>query len=163
MVLPDLYSRRFRKRPPRIFGEDQLIIPYNYDHSVGNEYIRKLGYKVKTSEEFQWVENDCFRVNKKLAEFCMVLTDRNLYIIRVKRDGVSRFTEAKLHKLKQLDIYQNQENNTSVDIVGIVPIHGAHSVINLSDLNAAVAKELVDNLHRVMNSLNMDIQIRLHR
>lgn len=162
-LIPDMYSKRFRKRPPRIFGEDQLIIPYNYDHSVGNEYIHKLGYKVKPSEEFKWVENDWFKVGRKQANFCLVLTDLKLYIVRIKRFGVVRLTDVKLHKLKQLDVFEKQDNHINIDIVGYVPISGQHKTIHLAKMDASVAKELADSLQRVMATLNMDLQVKLHR
>jgi hypothetical protein len=160
-LLPDPSTKRFRKRPPRIFGEDQLIIPYNYDHSVGNEYIKRIGLTVNSTEEFKFVDTGEFRINGKFAKFCLVLTDRMLYIIHVKTYGVKRFTEIKLHKLKSIECSVIDKTSTNLDIHTHVPIDNRHNLFHLTKLDNMKAEDLVRNIKQVMESLRMDILVKV--
>lgn len=158
-LMPDRYTKRFRRRPPRIFGEDQLIIPYNYDHSVGNEYIKRIGLSVNSTEEFKFVDSGDFKINGKWATYCLVLTDRKLYIIVVLAFGVKRFTEIKLHKFKSVEWLAADQNIASLDIHTHVPIESRRTCLHLTKIDIVKAKDLVENLKRVMDSLRMDIQV----
>lgn len=157
--MPDPSSKRLRKRPPRIFGEDQLIIPYNYDHSMGNEYIKRIGLKVSTTEEFKYVDLAEFRINGKSANFCLALTDRKLYIIKVKEYDVRRFTEIKLHKFKSIEWVSREEDKSNLDIHTHVPIDQSRTVFHFTRMDSVKASDLVKNLKQVMDSLSMEMQV----
>jgi hypothetical protein len=82
-IFSDNSSLKFRRRPPRIFGEANLIIPYNYDHAVGNDYIKRLGYKVSKNEEFKYFETSHFRINGTKHQYAIIMTDKLLYAVIV--------------------------------------------------------------------------------
>ena len=157
-VIPDHSSRRFRRRPPRIFGEDHTIIPYNYDHAVGNEYVRRLGYKVSENEEFKYVDWGYFRVNGKSDNYAIVLTDCKLYIVIVKTSDVKKFCHLKLHTLKKVELILDVDS-AMVNLHTHVNVSLNTTVIQISRIDAVKAEDFFLSLKQVMAELQMDIEV----
>ena len=133
-VIPDYSTRKFRRRPPRLFGEDELIIPYNYDHAVGNEYVKKLGYKMKENEQFKYVDQAHFKVNGSSHTFALIVTDCRLYIIIVKEYDVEKYCRLKLHTIKKvkLTLDETDDGQTTVDIFTHVTVQNSKTLIHLT-------------------------------
>ena len=162
-ILPDYSMLRFRMRPPRIFGQDQLIIPYNYDHAVGNDYIRRLGYKVTEDEEYKYFLSGSFRVNGSNKNFALVLTDRQLYVVVVKKYDVKRYVCLKIHKLRSIELQEADAGGfSSIDIHTHVPAINGKNFVRISKIDRRLAHELVQNIEQLMASLRMEIEVKTH-
>ena len=159
-IFPDYSMLRFRRRPPRIFGEDGLLIPYNYDHAVGNDYILRLGYKVTDNEEFKHFESAHFRLNGKTANFAIILTDRRLYIVVVKQYTVERYCQVKLHRLKSVEVKEMFDGTAEVDVRLHVRNEDGKILYKMTRMEIPKAKEFVQNIRRVMETLRMDIDVK---
>lgn len=161
MILPDYSSLRFRKRPPRIFGEDQLILPYNYDHAVGNDYLSRLRYKVSQDEQYKLFVTGRFRVNGTSNEYAIILTDRLIYIVILKKYDVKKCTEIHLHKLKMVEVErQEPKEEFSVEIFTHVPVMSGKTSLKISRLAERHALEIVEGIRSVMAALKMEIEVR---
>jgi len=162
-ILPDYSMLRFRMRPPRIFGQDRLIIPYNYDHAVGNDYIRRLGYRVTEDEEYKYFLSGSLRVDGSSKNFALVLTDRQLYVVVVKKYDVKRYASLKLHQLKAVELHGPDGGGLcAVELHTHVPAVHGKSCVRVGRLDGRLAQELVQNLAQLMASLRMDLEVKTH-
>jgi hypothetical protein len=159
-IFPDYSMLRFRRRPPRIFGEDGLIIPYNYDHAVGNDYIRRLGYSVTDSEEFKYFDRGDWKINGKRDHFAVILTDRRLYVVIIKKYNVKRFAMVKLHKIKSAEIEEKGFNQAEVTIHTHVKNEDGKHTYKVTRMDLIKGREFVSMLKEVMQTLQMDIEIK---
>lgn len=159
-IIPDYSMLRFRKRPPRIFGEDGHIIPYNYDHAVGNDYIRRLEYQVADNEIYKYFESGCFKINGKKADFAVILTDIHLFLVVVHKYTVKMYGRIKLHKLKRIEL-RRQTDEASIEVHTHVKVLDGRTHFSILKMDWQKAQGVVQNVQSIMQSLHMDIEVNI--
>jgi len=110
-----------RTRPPRLFGENQLIVKYDWGAANAQDVIRRLKYtksydheKIFVYDEIKVAKFSKFRSN---PNYQVILTDvRFLY---AKMYNNLNYTEVKLYKIK--NVKYNKEKNC-LEIHLLVPV-----------------------------------------
>ena len=83
-----------RSCPPRIFNENNLIVPYNWSKAMGNDIIRKIKIKktleneeeVKFFDEVEVMLQSKSKFTKpKTMIYQIILTDASLYYCKVMK------------------------------------------------------------------------------